>query len=116
MQLAAHFDAGHLNEENAKSRSSAHIYLSKNMSIPIFNGAILTIAQIIKYVMSSAAEAELASLFITARKFVALRQTLIEMRWPQQPTPMQVDNATAVGVVTNNIITKQTKSMDMHLW
>ena len=116
MQLATHSDAGYFNEAKAKSRASAHIYLSENVPIPTFHGAVLTIAQIIKYVMSSVAEAELASLFITARKCVALRQTLIEMRWPQQPTPMQVDNATAVGVVTNNIITKQTKSMDMHLW
>ena len=66
--------------------------------------------------MPSTAEAELASLFLTARKCVALRQTLIEMRWPQKPIPTQVDNTTAVGVVTNNIIPKQTKSMDMRLW
>ena len=38
------------------------------------------------------------------------------MGWPQKPTPMQVDNITAAGVVTNNIIPKQTKSMDMQLW
>ena len=116
MQLAAHSDAGCLNEPKAKSRASAHIYLSEDVPIPTFNGAVLTIAQIIKFVMSSAAEAELASLFLTARKCVALRQTLIEMRWPQNPTPTQVDNTTAVGVVTNKIIPKQTKSMDMRLW
>ena len=68
---------------------------------------VLTIAQIIKFVMSSTAEAELASLFVTARKCVELRQTLIEMRWPQQPTPEQVDNTTSVGVVKNNIIPKK---------
>ena len=66
--------------------------------------------------MSSAVEAELASLFLTARKCVALRQTLIEIRWPQKPTLIQEDNNTAIGVVTNNIIPKQTKSMDMRLW
>ena len=80
MQLAAHSDAGYLNEPNARSRASAHIYLSEDVPIPTFNGSVLTIAQIIKFVMSSAAEAELASLFLTARKCVALRQTLIEMR------------------------------------
>ena len=116
MQLAAHSDAGYLNEPNARSRASAHIYMSENMPIPYFNGAILTIANIMKYVMSSAAEAELASLFITAKKCVELRQTLQEMGWPQQPTPMQVDNTTVTGVATNNIISKQTKSMDMWLW
>ena len=116
MQLAAHSDSRHFNEANAKSRASAHVYLSKNVLTPTFNGAVLTMSQIIKHVMSSAAEAELASLFITARKCVALRQTLIEMRWPQQPTPMQVDNTAAVGVVYNNIIPKKTKIMDMRLW
>ena len=116
MQLAAHSDAGYLNENNAKSRASAHTYLSENVPMPPFNGAILSIAQIIKYVMSSAAEAELAALFITARKCAEIRHTLLEMKWPQQPTPIQVDNTTAVGVVTNNIIPKQTKSMDMRLW
>ena len=116
MQLAAHSDAGYLNEPKARSRASAHVCLSENVPIPAFNGAILTIAQIIKFVMSSAAEAELASLFITARKCVELRQTAIEMGWPQLPTPMPVDNTTAVGVVTNNIMPKQTKSMDMRLW
>ena len=66
--------------------------------------------------MSSVAEAELASLFITAKKRATLSQTLKEMGWPQHPTPIQADNATAVGVVTNNMIPKQMKSMDMRLW
>ena len=66
-----------------------------------------------KYIMSSAAEAELASLFITAKKCVKLRQTLQEIGWPQQPTPIQVDNTIVVGVVMNNIVSKQIKSMDM---
>ena len=35
---------------------------------------------------------------------------------PQHPTPAQVDSTTAVGVVTNNVTPKQTKSMDMCLW
>ena len=91
MHLAAHSDAGDLNESKAKNRASAHICLSEDVSIPNFNGVVLAIAQIIKYVMSSAAEAKLASLFITARKCEALRQTLIEMRWTQKPTPMQVE-------------------------
>ena len=66
--------------------------------------------------MSSAVEAELASLFITARKCVELSKTLSEMRWTHHPTPIQVDNATSVGVVTNNITPKQTKIMEMILW
>ena len=116
MQLAAHSDAVCLNENQAKSRASAHMHVSKNVPIPSFNGAVMTNAKFMKNVMSSAAEAELASLLITAKKCVELRQTLQEMGWPQLPTPMQVDNTTTVGVVTNTIIPEQTKSVDMRLW
>ena len=31
------------------------------------------------------------------------------MGWPQKPTPIQVDNTNAVGIVINNIIPKQIK-------
>ena len=66
MILAVHADAGFLNESRAISRAGAHIFLSENEPIPKLNGAVLTIAQIIKTVMASAAEAEIAALFITA--------------------------------------------------
>ena len=82
MKLADHSDAHYLSENKSKSRASAHMGLSENIPIPSFNGVVITIAQIIKSVMSSAAEAELISLFITARKCVKLRYVLIEMRWP----------------------------------
>ena len=47
--------------------------MSENVPIPYFNGALLAITNIMKYVILSAAEAELASLFITAKKCVELR-------------------------------------------
>ena len=59
MVLCAHADAGFLNETNSLSRAGAHIFLSENDPFPRFNGAILSIAQIIKFVMASAAESEL---------------------------------------------------------
>ena len=63
--------------------------------------------------MSSAAEAELGALYITARKLLPLRQTLIEMGWPQPPTPVQTDNTTAVGVVNKTLVSNNLKSMDL---
>jgi hypothetical protein len=42
-----------------------------------------TIAGITKFVMASAAEAELAALFLTTREIVLLHQMLIKMGWPQ---------------------------------
>ena len=57
MVLAAHSNTGFHNESNGRSRAGAHIFLSENDPFPRWNGAILTIAQVIKFVMSSAAEA-----------------------------------------------------------
>jgi hypothetical protein len=47
MILCAHADAGFLNKTNSCSRAGAHIYLSENNPFLQFNGAILSIAQII---------------------------------------------------------------------
>jgi hypothetical protein len=63
--------------------------------------------------MSSAAEAELGALYVNACKAVPQRQTLAEMGHKQPQTPMQTDNTTALGVVTNNIQPQCTKAMDM---
>ena len=52
MILAAHSDAGFNNETKSRSRSRAHIFISENESIPRWNGPILTIALIMKYVLS----------------------------------------------------------------
>jgi hypothetical protein len=87
MILCAHANAGFLNKTNSRSRAGVHIYLSKNDPFPCFNGAVLSIAQIIKFVMASAAEAELAALFVTAREMIPHRQTLIDMGWPNLKAP-----------------------------
>ena len=106
MILVAHSDAGFHNESKGRSRVGAHIFFSKDDSISRWNGPALSIAQVIKFVMTSAAEAKLGALYITAQKMVPMRQTLIEMGWPQPPTPIQTDNTTAEGVVNNTIVAK----------
>ena len=65
--LAGHSDAGFNNKTKAKSRAGDHIFLSENESIPCWNGPVLTIAQIMRYVVSSAAEAEMTDLFLTTK-------------------------------------------------
>jgi hypothetical protein len=70
--------------------------MSSNTKDPSNNGAVLNIAQIIKSVMSSAAEAELGALYVNACKAIPQRQLLEEMGRPQPPTPMQTDNSTAL--------------------
>ena len=107
MILAAHSDAGFHNESKGRSRAGSHIFLSEDDPIPRWNGPILSISQVIKFVMTSASESELAALYITSQKLVPMRKTLIEMGWPQPPNPIQTDNTTAEGVVNNKIFTKK---------
>ena len=66
--------------------------------------------------MASAAEAEMAELYITVKNMIPLRNTIVEMGWPQLQTPTQTDNSTAVGFTNKTIVNKATKSADMKLW
>ena len=74
MILAAHSDSGYHNEPGTRSIAGGHFYLSNNAKVPPNNGSIHIVAQIIKAVMSSAAEAELGALFINAREAVCTHQ------------------------------------------
>ena len=94
MIFAVNTDAGFFNESRARSRAGAHIFLSENELNPKLNGPVLTIAQIIKTVMESTVEAEMAAIFITAKNMIPLNHILIEMGWPQPQTPIQTENST----------------------
>ena len=94
----------------------AHIFLSENYSNQKLDVIVLTIAHIIKSVISSAAESEMGALYITAKNMLPLRNTFIEMVWPQPKSPIQTDNSTAVGFTNKTIVKKATKSADMKSW
>ncbi len=87
--------------------------MASTEEIPINNGAVLNILQIIKAVMSSAAEAKLSMLFINAKMAVSIRRTLEEMGHSQSLTPIQTDNLIAHALLTNKILPKALKAMDM---
>ena len=103
MKLAVHSDASYLSEPQARSRAGGHFFLSNEATIPANNGAMLNIAHIIKHVMTSATEAELAALYIMAREAVYTRIVLMEMGHKQPSTPLQTDNATVEAVCNGKI-------------
>jgi hypothetical protein len=70
MILAVHSDAGYCNEKKSRSRARGHFFLTNNNEHTPNNGAILTLATIIKAVMSSAAEAKLGALYLNAKETV----------------------------------------------
>ena len=116
MILGIHSDASYLSEPKAQSRTGGHFFLSKGTNEAPNNSAILNISQVIKSVMSSATEAKLGVPYINACEAVPCNTVLHRMDHPQPPTPIQTNNSTAFGVVTNNILPRRTKAMDMHFW
>ena len=73
---------GILRQEKLRSQAGGHFYFSNNNDNPRNNGAILTIATIIKAVMSSVAEAELGALYLNAREAVNLQQIFYQNGTP----------------------------------
>ena len=51
-----------------------------------------------------------------SKTMVPLRNTLVEMRWPQSKSTIQTDKLTAAGFTNNTIINKAIKSLDMNIW
>jgi hypothetical protein len=109
-------DAGFLNKTKSRSCARAQTFLSENEPFLQFNGAVLLIAQIIKFVMAPAAKSELAAIFVIAREMIPHMQTLISMGWPQPKSPIQTDNSTAVGVTNKTILPRRAKMIDMRFW
>ncbi len=72
MKLAIHSNVSYLSEPKARSRAGGHMFMAGMEEIPINNRAVLNILQIIKAVMSLAAEAELGALFINAKTAVSM--------------------------------------------
>ena len=113
MILAVHIDASYLSKSKAGIRAGGHFVMSKDVSFPPNNGAVINIAQIMETIMSLAEKAEIGSMYANSRKAVPAWQCLNEMGHHQPRNPMQTDNTPAYSVVTNNVQPKRTKSMDM---
>ena len=64
-------------------------------------------------ITSSAMETEVAATFYNAKEVLPFRASLAEMVHPQPPTPMEVDNETAIGFL--KITMKQKRSKEMYM-
>ena len=83
MLLKIHSDVSYLSETGSKSRVGGHFYIGNHPPRSTNrNGAVHTIASIIKHVVASAAEAEYGALFENAKAAVPNRTELAEMGHP----------------------------------
>jgi hypothetical protein len=118
MILNIHSDASYLSEREAKSRAGGFFYMGSNADTAnkVTNGEILIISKVLKHVMSSAAEADIGSVFINAKEGTVLRTTLEELGHPHPPTPLETYNTTATGYINGTIKQKRTREMDMRFY
>ncbi|GAX14227.1 hypothetical protein FisN_1Hu418 [Fistulifera solaris] len=120
MILHIESDASYLSETKARSRAAGYHYLSSTPSTsdtpPPFNGPIAVHSTILKEVVSSAAEAELAALFYNGKEACPIRTALEEMNHPQPATPIVTDNSTASGIANDTVKQKRSKAMDMRFY
>ena len=116
MILKLHSDSSYLNAVGACSCQGGHLYLGNKSEPDILNGAVLNLAAIMKMVLSSATKAEFGALFHNTKEATPLRTTLEELGHPQPPTPVLVDNSTAVGHANNTVTQRRSRAIDMHFY
>ena len=116
MILKLHSDSSYLNAVGAHSRQGGHLYLGNKSEPNILNGAVLNLAAIMKMVLPSAAEAEFGALFHNTKEATPLRTTLADLGHPQPPTPILVDNSTAVGLANNTVTQRRSRAIDMRFY
>ena len=94
MILNCDSDAAYLVVPQAKSRVAGFYHLSsefaKNRPTPI-NGGVLVECKILRHVVASAAEAEVAGIFLNAQQIIPIR-VLHVLGHVQPPTPVKADN------------------------
>ena len=115
MRLVLWSDGSYLSESLSRSRAGGYHYLTGNGD-PLLeppNGAIEAISTIIPTVVSAASEAEYAGLFINGQAATSTRQTLEDLGYPQQATPIITDNTTAYGIANRTVRLKRSKAIDM---
>ena len=81
------------------------------------NGNLAITCVILKIVAVSAAEAELGAIFVNTKEARAVRLMCSELRHPQPPGPICMDNLTDVGIVNSKIKRQRSRSMEMtYFW
>lgn len=119
MILNIHSDASYLTEPKARSRLGGFYFLgtAPQHGKPLqLNGPIHVMASICKFVVASAAEAELGALFHNCQDGKIFRLILHELGHPQPPTPVHCDNKTAVAIANNTVKRQCSRAMEMRFF
>ena len=107
MTLAVHSGASYLSEPDIKRHVGVHYFHTDQESNAPNNGTILTLAAVIKH----ASEADFVALFYNCKMW----QTLKEIGHHKPKTIVTTDNSMVHGLITNTMVPKASKAMDMRL-
>ena len=138
MILRVFSDASYLSVSKSRPRTASNFYMSSSMPSdtaegaikpsvtpkltpdldppPPWNGAVQVLCHILPHVVASAIEAEIGTVFKNCQACLSMRTALQEIGHPQPPTPVEVDNQCTVGILTDIVKQKWSKSMNMRFF
>jgi hypothetical protein len=106
MVMNIHSDVSYLSKTKARSRACGHFFMGwmpKNGEPIKLNGAFYVNTTILQFVVASAAEAKLGTLFHNCQDGIFFWQTLTNLGHPQPKTPEHCNNAIAVSIANNTV-------------
>ena len=112
MILRIHSDASYLNRPKSGSTAGGFHYLG-TLDPDFINGPVFCHCTRIPVVCAAVSEAEYAAIFANAQVGCDERVILSSLGYPQPPTPILCDNECAIGLATETVRPKKSKSIDM---
>ena len=119
MVMNIHYDASYLSEAKACSQTCGHFFMGwqpKDGKPIHLNGRFHVSANILRFVVASAAEAELRALYHNCQTGIVFQQTLKAMGHMQPKMPVHCNNATAVGIANNTVKCQHLRLMEMRFF
>ena len=118
MQLYVDSDAAYLVAPKAKSRISGYLHLGDlyiaNYNLePTLNAPVHIECQVLKHVVSSAAEAETSAIFLNMKSAIWIKRMLLALGHPQHIIPLTTDNSTTTSFSNSTLREKKTKAWDL---
>ena len=114
-------DATYLSLPHTRGQAVGHYFLSNKFTNPPLppttpprpNGYIYILCKRTRNFLASATESEHATLFHNGQEAAVIRTILLEMKHPQPPTPIKMDNSTTSDIANKIVIPQKTRSIDM---
>jgi hypothetical protein len=119
MVLNIHSNASYLSAAKARSRHCGHFFIGwspKDGKAIKLIGAIYVSANITRFVVVSAAEAELGALYHNCQTGILFHIILNDLGHRQPKTPIHCNNSMAMGITNNTVKWQRLRSMGMRFF